>query len=122
MYIIVDDVYKEWLLLRYRYVKASPDVKSFLCELKSLYRLALITNGSSTAQWEKINACGLEQYFDCIVVSGDTPWKKPDVEIFYKVGFFAFTILDKLVILMRGAYKADSPPDLGMFGKIWFWF
>lgn len=83
--IIVDEVYKQWLLLRYNYVKLPSSVKSLLCELKNSYRLALITNGISDAQWEKIRACNLETYFDCIVVSGDTLWKKPDINIFYKV-------------------------------------
>lgn len=83
-------MYKEWLLLRYQYVKVSPDVKSLLCELRDKYRLALISNGTSDAQWEKINICGLKQYFDCIVVSGDTPWKKPDVNIIYMVSIFVF--------------------------------
>lgn len=83
-------MYKEWLLLRYQYVKVSPDVKSLLCELRDKYRLALISNGTSDAQWEKITICGLKPYFDCIVVSGDTPWKKPDVNIIYMVSIFVF--------------------------------
>lgn len=81
-----DDVYKEWLLIRYRYVKVTSEVKSFLCELRNSYRLAVISNGTSDAQWEKIRECGLKSYFDSIIISGDTPWKKPDANIFYKVG------------------------------------
>lgn len=86
VYEIADDVHKEWLLLRYQYVKLSADVRSLLCELRDKYRLALISNGTSDAQWEKINVCGLKPYFDCVVISGDTSWKKPDVDIFYMVG------------------------------------
>lgn len=83
-----DEVYKEWLLLRYNYVKVSSEVKSFLSELRAKYRLAIISNGTSDAQWEKIRECGLKSYFDVIVISGDTPWKKPDPRIFLKVSTF----------------------------------
>ncbi len=68
-------------------MKLTADVKSLLCELRSSYNLALVSNGNSDRQWEKIRACNLETYFDCIVVSGDTPWTKPDVNIFLKVSF-----------------------------------
>lgn len=46
------------------------------------YLLGLITNGPSRAQWEKIQRLDLEKYFDCVLVSGDHPWEKPDQNIF----------------------------------------
>lgn len=46
------------------------------------YLLGLITNGPSRAQWQKIERLGLRKYFDCVLVSGDLPWEKPDQNIF----------------------------------------
>lgn len=46
------------------------------------YLLGLITNGPSRAQWQKIERLGLRKYFDCVLVSGDLPWEKPDQQIF----------------------------------------
>lgn len=80
-----EDVSKEYQRLRYRYIKLTSEVRSFLSELQSSYRLGLISNGVSDAQWEKIHECEIESYFDTIVISGETPWKKPDANIFYKV-------------------------------------
>lgn len=48
------------------------------------YLLALITNGTSRAQWEKIDRLDLRCYFDSILVSGDLPWEKPDQKIFHE--------------------------------------
>lgn len=42
----------------------------------------MITNGPSRAQWEKVERLQLKDYFDCILVSGDLPWEKPDQKIF----------------------------------------
>lgn len=46
------------------------------------YLLGLITNGPSRAQWQKVERLDLRKYFDCLLVSGDLPWEKPDQHIF----------------------------------------
>lgn len=57
-----------------------------LKQLRKNYLLAIITNGPSNAQWEKIKKLGLNMgkssLFDCILVSADLPWEKPDPRIF----------------------------------------
>lgn len=76
-------IYRQWVQLRYQYLALTPQVKSMLVSLKQLqFRLALITNGSSRAQWEKINCLGLQPFFDLVLVSGDLPWEKPHANIF----------------------------------------
>ncbi|XP_056634365.1 N-acylneuraminate-9-phosphatase isoform X3 [Diorhabda sublineata] len=45
---------------------------------------AIITNGPSKAQWEKVNKLNIRPYFDLILVSGDLPWEKPHSNIFIK--------------------------------------
>ena len=59
-----------------------PEVVPVLKELACCFRLAVVTNGGSAWQHEKIEVTGLEQYFDAIVVSGDMGIKKPDSRIF----------------------------------------
>jgi N-acylneuraminate-9-phosphatase len=81
---LAKNVYERWLYLRYHYMTLAPNTVSMLRQLKKKYLLCLITNGPSNAQWEKINKLSLKQYFDVILVSGDLPWEKPEVEIFQK--------------------------------------
>lgn len=56
-----------------------------LLQLRKIYKLGLLTNGDSDAQWEKINQIGLEEYFDAVLVSGDVCLEKPNPKIFFKV-------------------------------------
>lgn len=75
-------IYENWLQLRYHYLKLTPDLINLLRGLNQRYLMALITNGESNAQWEKINMLNIEKYFDLTLVSGDLPWEKPCPEIF----------------------------------------
>jgi len=81
---LAKNVYERWLNLRYHYMMLAPNTISMLRQLKKKYLLALITNGPSKAQWEKIHKLSLKQYFDVVLVSGDLPWEKPEAEIFQK--------------------------------------
>lgn len=79
-----NDIYKKWLHYRYRYLAISKETQEMLMELKQYYYLALITNGPSESQWEKIYRLKIQQYFDVVLVSGDLSWEKPDPNIFHK--------------------------------------
>ncbi|CAG9813599.1 unnamed protein product [Phaedon cochleariae] len=79
---LTDDIYQQWLTLRYEYLSLAPDITHFLKTLRKSHLLALITNGPSQAQWEKVEKLDLKSYFDLILVSGDLPWEKPSAEIF----------------------------------------
>jgi len=80
-----DIIYKKWKEIRNRCLIVPESTLNFLRKLRKRYSLALITNGHSGAQWEKINDQKLENYFDAVAVSGDLEWEKPAPEIFYKV-------------------------------------
>lgn len=80
-----NDIYQKWLDLRYKYLELKPEIITLLQLLRQSYFLAIITNGSSAAQWEKIQRLNLAKYFDCILVSSELPWEKPDPRIFYAV-------------------------------------
>ena len=45
-------------------------------------RLGLITNGDSEGQRRKINTFGLEPYFDCILIEGETGIGKPEPGVY----------------------------------------
>lgn len=76
-------LYNDWLELRYKYLELTPETVALLQLLRQSYLLAIITNGPSNAQWEKINRLKLNKYFDLFVVSGDLPWEKPNAQIFH---------------------------------------
>jgi HAD superfamily hydrolase (TIGR01509 family) len=58
------------------------DAASALTSLGQSHALALVTNGASCLQREKLAASGLGEHFDAVVVSGDVGAGKPDAAIF----------------------------------------
>jgi len=58
------------------------DVLPALIALAESYILAIVTNGASCLQREKLAASELNDYFACVVVSGDLGVGKPDGTIF----------------------------------------
>ncbi len=54
-----------------------------LKEIKAMgIKTALITNGNPDLQYFKLKSLDLDSSFDEIIVSGETPYEKPDVRIF----------------------------------------
>lgn len=80
------EIYEQWLKFRYHYLALPDELVQMLKQLRKNYLLAVITNGPSAAQWEKVHKLGLNMgknsLFDCILVSSDLPWEKPDARIF----------------------------------------
>ncbi|WP_335186007.1 HAD family hydrolase [Nostoc sp.] len=60
-----------------------PDVYKVLTVLARNYRLAVITNGFISAQLPRMQAAGIEHFFEAIVVSEAIGFAKPSPEIFY---------------------------------------
>jgi putative hydrolase of the HAD superfamily len=58
------------------------EVPAALQELRSSFRLALITNGAPDLQREKVTGAGLDPFFEIIVASGDIGIGKPDPRVF----------------------------------------
>ena len=58
------------------------DVRPALERLGRTYRLALLTNGASDLQREKIAGAGIGAYFEAILVAGDIGFAKPDARLF----------------------------------------
>lgn len=59
-----------------------PGGEEALKSLAANYRLGMVTNGIPDVQRTKINATGIEKYFDAIVVSGELAIGKPRPEIY----------------------------------------
>ncbi|XP_025163238.1 N-acylneuraminate-9-phosphatase isoform X1 [Harpegnathos saltator] len=113
-------VYERWLYLRYHYMVLTPATVSMLRQLRKKYLLGLITNGPSNAQWEKVRKLSLEQYFDIILVSGDLPWEKPDVEIFQKACDL-LNVRPKECIMVGDKLETDilGGIEAGLCGTVW---
>jgi putative hydrolase of the HAD superfamily len=62
--------------------RAFEDSLPALQALKGSHRLGIITNGDSAQQRSKIKKCGLEPFFEKILVSSEAPAPKPDKAIF----------------------------------------
>ncbi|XP_030378482.1 N-acylneuraminate-9-phosphatase [Scaptodrosophila lebanonensis] len=112
---LAEQVYTKWLKLRYRYLAVPPDYVQLLQRMRRAgYALALITNGPSNAQWEKVHRLHVREYFDCVLVSSDLPWEKPHPEIFYAACNFlgvkpqtCAMIGDKLETDIKGGHLAQ---------------
>lgn len=94
---------------------AIPDeyIEMLKCFRQANYQLALITNGPSNAQWEKVRKLHVQPYFDCVFVSSDLPWEKPNPNIFYAAckylnvkPQYCAMIGDKLETDIKGGYLA----------------
>jgi putative hydrolase of the HAD superfamily len=59
-----------------------PETRDTLDKLKNLFKLGLITNGAPDLQWKKIDGGNLREYFDCIMISGEHGYAKPDQRLF----------------------------------------
>lgn len=71
------------------YIRMSPARKHLfphshevLTYLKEKYKLHIITNGFEEAQHIKLEASDLKKYFEEIIISEHTGFKKPDIRIF----------------------------------------
>lgn len=64
----------------YRLFADVPDLFTSLRHART--PLALITNGASDSQRDKLRVLGIEDWFGAVVVSGEVGIAKPDVEVF----------------------------------------
>ncbi len=85
--------YTEIVLRHFRHIAVKYDYSiGVLKKLKEMgCKVGLITNGTAELQYKKLGMLELTDLFDEIIVSGDTPYEKPDKRIFHmmaeKMGF-----------------------------------
>jgi putative hydrolase of the HAD superfamily len=64
-------------------LRAFDDVAPFMLRARKLgYRLALVTDGKSRVQWNKLTSLGLEQQCDAIIATDDIDAPKPSIRPF----------------------------------------
>lgn len=61
-----------------------PGIADFLIEARKYFTLVVITNGPEYSQLPKIEAVGLRDYVDHIIIGGQEPEQKPAPSIFAK--------------------------------------
>ncbi len=61
---------------------AFPQTHEILAQLKTRYRLAVVSDAQSAYGVPELRAVGLAEYFAPIIVSGDYGYRKPDARLF----------------------------------------
>jgi putative hydrolase of the HAD superfamily len=61
---------------------AFPQTHEILAQLKTRYRLAVVSDGQSAYGLPELRAVGLADYFAPIIISGDYGFRKPDARLF----------------------------------------
>ena len=61
-----------------------PQVQETLDQLRSYYRMAVVSDAQSAYAVPELHAMGLLKYFNPIIVSGDFGYRKPDLRLFQK--------------------------------------
>ncbi|XP_060943485.1 N-acylneuraminate-9-phosphatase [Limanda limanda] len=74
--------YSLWKNSRLEVLSLSPQICDLLKQLRSRYKLLLLTNGVAQTQREKVEAVKCEEFFDAIVVGGEHAEQKPFLSIF----------------------------------------
>ncbi|XP_004554581.2 N-acylneuraminate-9-phosphatase [Maylandia zebra] len=74
--------YNMWKSSRLELLTLSPQVCNLLKQLRSRYKLLLLTNGVAQTQREKVATAGCEEFFDAIVIAGEHKEQKPFPSIF----------------------------------------
>lgn len=95
------------------------DVLDCLDELRNSYTLALITNGASCLQREKLATAALDEYFDVVVVSAEFGVAKPDPAIFqHALSLLGANCEDTVMIGDSVARDVDGAIAAGLRG-VW---
>lgn len=77
-----DILYDEFLKVYEKYIVLYKDAIKFLYKYKNRYKLGLIANGNAKRLGCLIKKFKLNKIFEIIIISGETPYKKPDTFIF----------------------------------------
>lgn len=89
--------------------QAYADAIPALNALKSKFRLGILSNGDGDRQRGKIKSCGLEAYFESVVISGEVGVAKPDKAIF-EISRKAFGLEPEEMLYVGDRVEIDTLP------------
>lgn len=61
---------------------AFPQVQEILAQLKACYRLGVVSDAQSAYGLPELRTVGLAEYFECVIISGDYGYRKPDLRLY----------------------------------------
>lgn len=109
-----ETLYQLWKDERMKRIQFTSELENQLVELRKHYKLGLITNGPSSAQWEKIHKVNAQSFFDAIIVSGDIHKEKPSPAIFEEMfrrldvsSLECLMVGDRLETDIKGAIRSN---------------
>lgn len=70
------------------------------------YPLALITNGPADIQRQEIATCGIETYFDLVLIEGEMGFGKPDRRVFDRAATH-FGVQPEEMLMIGNSYSHD---------------
>ena len=86
--------------------RAVPGVITIIQALKKTMKIAVVTNGLVVEQDAKIKLCGLEGWFDEIVIAECAVVKKPQKEIF-QIALSALEVSPDEAVVIGDSWKLD---------------
>ena len=114
------EVCESWKRIRSRHFTFHSEVEVLLQTLHQHYKIALITNGPSHAQWEKISHLKAIELFDAIIVSGDMEYEKPQAEIF-QLACHKLQVRPDKCVMVGDRFETDiiGGQSAGLAAAIW---
>ena len=103
-------------------ITLSPGIKKLLNELRKYTEIGVITNGASEHQRKKIHSLNISPWVseDRIIVSGDYPFRKPDVQIFREMER-RLNLTPEHLLYIGDAFDLDITGAQGAgWSSIWF--
>ena len=90
-------------------IELYPDVIEFLKKCKGKYILVLVANGNENRLERLIKKFNLHEWFSEIVISGETPYKKPD-RFMFEFALIRLEINVNDAIMIGDRYDTDIKP------------
>lgn len=104
-----------------RFMQVKPDLIGLLSNLSKFYELGIVTNGTKTWQYDKINAMGINSFFrnGSIFISEEVGYEKPSAHIYLKaLDYFQAQPQETVFIGDSWINDVEGPCRVGM-NSIW---
>ena len=108
--------YEDFVISKFKEIAVKfPFAIPSLNEIRALgLKIGLITNSESHVQHEKLRMLELTNMFDYIIISGDTPYRKPQKEIFLMMAdYFGIETSEMMYIGDHPKFDVDGSRNAG---------